>query len=103
MKIWMTALFCAAAFGEEKQISVPVANGARPLTVTAREIERGAQYPSVVHLKGAVEIRMPICVVTGPGNAQACAGEIVLHADEADLHEDTGRIETKGAATVMRK
>jgi hypothetical protein len=46
---------------------------------------------------------MPICVVTGPGNAQNCAGEIVFHADEADLPEDTGQIEAKGGARITRK
>jgi len=73
------------------------------LAVAAIQIEReGVHYPSVVHLKGAVEIRMPVCVVTGPGTVQHCAGEIVFHADEADLHEDTGQIEAKGAARITR-
>jgi len=67
------------------------------------EIDRGVQYPSVIHLKGDVEIRMPVCVATGPGTKQHCAGEIVFRADEADLHEDTGQIEAKGAVSVTRK
>jgi hypothetical protein len=41
--------------------------------------------------------------VAGPGNAQRCAGEILFHADEANLHEDTGQIEATGGATITRK
>jgi non-heme chloroperoxidase len=85
-----------------KHIYVPVASSAQPLVVAAMEIVRPVQYPSVIHLKGSVEIRMPVCVVTGPGNAQNCAGEIVFEADEADLHEDTGQIEAKGGARITR-
>jgi hypothetical protein len=33
------------------------ANGGRPITLTAFEIERVGQYPSAVHLKGGVEIK----------------------------------------------
>ena len=67
------------------------------------EIDRELQYPSVIHLKGAVEIKMPVCVVTRPGTVQTCGGEIVFRADEADLHEDTGQIEAKGGARITRK
>ena len=86
-----------------KHISVPIANSAQPLLVAAMEVDRTVQYPSIVHLKGAVEIRMPVCVVTQPGTVQHCSGEIVFHADEADLHEDTGQIEARGGATITRK
>src|SRR5215831_18054182 len=110
MKLTIAALACAAAVtgqdytvGQLKHISVPVAGSAQPLAVAALEIDRAVQYPSAIHLKGAVEIRIPVCVVTGPGNAQHCAGEILFHADEANLHEDTGQIEAKGGATITRK
>jgi hypothetical protein len=89
--------------GEPKHLTVPIASSAQPLAVTAIDIDRGVEYPSVIHLKGDVEIRMPVCVVTGPGNLQHCAGEIVLRAEEASLDEDTGQIETKGAVRVARK
>jgi hypothetical protein len=110
MRISIAAMLCAAAVtaqdfpaGQLKHLSVPIASSAKPFAVAAVEIEReDLHYPSVIRLKGAVEIRMPVCVVTGPGNAQVCAGEIVFHADEADLHEDTGQIETKGGARVSR-
>ena len=67
------------------------------------EIEIGLPYPSVIHLKGSVEIRTPVCVVTGPGNAWTCNGSVVLRADEADLHEDTGQIEASGNVKVTRE
>ena len=89
--------------GERKHLSVPIASSAKPLAVAAAEIERDGSYPSVIHLKGDVEIRMPVCVATGPGGTvQHCAGEIVFRADEADLHEDTGQIDGKGELRVTR-
>jgi hypothetical protein len=110
MKISIAALMCTLAVnaqnyptGQLKHISVPVASSAQPLSVAAMEIDRELQYPSVIHLKGAVEIKMPICVVTRPETVQNCAGEIVFRADEADLHEDTGQIEAKGGARITRK
>jgi hypothetical protein len=109
VKMSIAALICAAAVGAQdhpagqlKHLSVPIAGSAQPLTITAMDIERGVQYPSVIHLQGAVEIRMPVCVVTGPGNVQHCAGEIVFHADQADLNEGTGQIEARGGATITR-
>ena len=110
MKTSLTALVCAVVLSaqnypasERKHLSVPIASSAQPLAVAAIEIDRGVQYPSVIHLKGDVEIRMPVCIATGPGTEQHCAGEIVFRADEADLHEDTGQIEAKGAVRVTRK
>ena len=110
MKMSLVALVCAVVLsaqnyppGERKHLSVPIAGSAQPLAVAATEIERGAQYPSVIHLKGDVEIRMPVCVATGRGSVQHCAGEIVFRADEVDLHEETGQIEAKGAVRVTRK
>jgi hypothetical protein len=108
MKLAIAALLCTVAVraqpaGEVKHISLPIAGSAQPLAAAAIEIVRAVQYPSVIHLKGAVEIRMPVCVVTGPGNAQRCAGEIVFQCDEANLHEDTGQIEAKGAAKITGK
>jgi len=73
------------------------------VTVAALEIERGAEYPTVVHMKGSVEIRMRVCVVTGPGNTQACAGYMVMRADAADYHEDSGQIEARGNVTFTRE
>ncbi len=110
VKIALTALVCAAALSaqnyaaeERKHLTVPVAGSAQPFLVAATEMDRGVSYPSVIHLKGDVEIRMPVCVVTGPGSVQHCTGEIVFHADEAEVHEETGQIEAKGAVRVTRQ
>ncbi|HEY1337275.1 MAG TPA: hypothetical protein VGF59_07180 [Bryobacteraceae bacterium] len=110
MKMSLVAVLCAVSLSaqtnpgaERKHLSVPIASSAQPLLVAATEIDRGVPYPSVIHLKGDVEVRMPVCVATGPGTIQHCAGEIVFRADEANLHEDTGQIEAKGAVRVTRQ
>ena len=61
------------------------------------------QDPSVIHLKGSVEIKTPVCVATGKGNEQLCAGYVILRTDEAEFHEDSGRIEARGNVTVSRE
>lgn len=86
-----------------KHLSVPTTTNPKPLAVAALEIERGFPYPSVIHLKGAVEIRTPVCVPTGVGSALSCAGYLVVRADAADLREETGEIETHGHVTITRE
>jgi len=88
--------------GQLKHLPIPAEPGTR-VTVAALEIERGAEYPTVVHLKGSVEIRMAVCVVTGPGSTQVCKGYTVLRADEADFHEDSGQIDARGNVRVTRE
>ena len=53
--------------------------------LSAVDIERDIPYPSMVHLKGSVEIRV--------------AG-FTLRADEADYNEKTGEIEAHGDVRV---
>ncbi|MGD0777130.1 MAG: hypothetical protein ABSC05_30285 [Candidatus Solibacter sp.] len=89
--------------GEMKRLSVPTTTNAKPLSVAAREIEREGLYPSVIHLKGSVEIRTPVCVKAGQGSVLNCDGYIVLRADTADFHEGTGQIEAHGNVTVTRE
>jgi len=110
MKIPLPVLACALVLSaqnnpavERKHISVPIENSAQPFGAAASEIERGSDYPSVIHLKGDVEVRMPVCIAAGPGAVQRCAGDIVLHADEIDLHEQSGQIDARGAVTVKRQ
>lgn len=79
---------------EQKHLTVPPANGARPADITAFEIERGERYPSTVHLKGGVEIRTPVCIPAGR------RGKVICDADEATYHEDTGAIEASGSVSV---
>ncbi len=68
----------------ERKLHV-MATGPGGGTLAAFSIQRGASYPSVIHLKGDVEIRR-----TG----------MVLRADQADYHEDTGEIEARGNVRV---
>ena len=91
--------------GQLKHLSVPVSTNIRPLSVAAMQIERTMAYPSIIHLKGSVEIRTPVCLHTKPENGQtsACDGYMVVRADEADLHEDTGQIEASGNVKITRE
>lgn len=112
-KLFVAALVvCALALTAQekptarlKHLSVPTVTSVRPLSVSAGEIERGLPYPSLIHLKGNVEIRTPVCIVNGPGDARSwvCDGSVVLRADEAVLHEDSGRIEASGNVRVTRE
>ena len=111
MKRFLAALaLCALALtaqdypaGGLKSLSVPTPNSAKPISVAALEIVREGLYPSVIHLKGSVEIRTPVCVKAGQGNALYCDGYIVLHTDAADFHEGSGPIEARGSVTVTRE
>ena len=102
-------LDCSALFrlatGQEnraelKHLFVPSANRNIGASVSALNIERGVDYPSVVRLKGRVEINMPVCVRTGSDNALVCNGHVIVRADTAEMHEDTGAIEAHGDVTV---
>ena len=57
----------------------------------------------MIHLKGSVEIRTPVCTESGANHAHTCAGYIVLRAEEADLHEDSGQIDARGKVTVTQE
>jgi len=102
-EVALMKLFALAALGalalfaqdEPKHLAVP-ASPDRPMTVKADQIERGAPYPSTIHLKGNVEIRTGVCVRTQPGNSLSCDGYTVLRAEEADVQEDTGAVEARG-------
>ena len=87
-----------------KHLSVPALTSLRPLSVSAMDITKDLPYPSVIHLKGNVEIRTPVCLATAENPAGwSCDGSVVLRADEADLHEDTGEIDARGNVRVTRE
>src|SRR5690242_16402166 len=75
-------------------------NGIRPVRLAALSIQRGAEYPSLVELKGGVEIRTQVCIMRGNTASKkgtvVCDGETILRADEAIFHEDTGTVRPKG-------
>jgi lipopolysaccharide assembly outer membrane protein LptD (OstA) len=91
--------------GQLKHLYVPTSTSVRPVSVAAKEIEKGLPSPSVIHLKGSVEIKTPVCLLTNPGNRQTwvCDGSVVLRADEADFHEETGQIEARGNVKITRE
>src|SRR4051794_16436091 len=60
--------------GEMKHLQMPIATSVRPISVAALEIERELHYLGVIHLKGRVEVKTPVCIVTGSGTAQVCDG-----------------------------
>ena len=69
----------------EQKLHLLATGGERGATLAAFSIERGATYPSVIRLRGDVEIKR---------------SGMVMYADEADYHEDTGEIEARGNVRV---
>lgn len=106
MKIYFCALaFLGVALGQDlapelKHVIVPLPRANRNASLAALAIERGAEYPSIVNLRGSVEIKTPVCVPAGRKGAVICEGYTIVRADEAVFHEDTGQIEAHGNVTV---
>jgi hypothetical protein len=103
-------LFCAAIAlltlakaqnvnSELKHVVVPL-NSTRWVSLAALEVERGVEYPSVVTLKGNVEMKVPVCVSDGTTFGRICDGQMIVRADEARVHEDTGEIEAHGTVII---
>ncbi len=61
-------------------------------TIQADSIERPVRFPSIIELKGNVQITTKI----GVGDAPPRLMIMMVRADEADYHEDTGEIEARG-------
>ena len=66
------------------------------ITLQADSIQRRPSYPSVIQLKGNVEIKTKTVVQDSPLSLMI----MVVRADEADYHEDTGEIEARGTVRV---
>ncbi len=83
---------------------VPLSKGAH---LAAQSIERDAPRlqwtPSVVHLRGDVVIRIRLDGAlrgeAGP-KGTALPAYMILHAEQADYHEDTGAIDARGNVRV---
>jgi lipopolysaccharide assembly outer membrane protein LptD (OstA) len=72
--------------GPVKHIAAAQIDGVRGgARLSAVNIERDLPYPSVIHLKGTVEIK---------------TNGFILRADEADYDEKTGEVEARGAVKV---
>ena len=83
-----------------KFVVIPTMAGSRPVTAAALNISHGVTYPSSVHLSGDVEIKTPVCLPTGRHGKLICDGAMIVRADDAVLHEDTGEIEAHGNVMV---
>ena len=83
-----------------KFVMVPTMAGSRPVAVAALNISHGANYPASVHLTGDVEIKTPVCLPTGRNSKLVCDGSMIVRADDAVLHEDTGEIEAHGNVVI---
>lgn len=106
LPIFAVAMICSLAVCQDKSaveikhLTVPTLNGNRAVSISALNVERGVEYPSVIRLSGNVEIRTPVCLPVGPKHAFICDGYMILRADEATFHEDTGDIEAHGNVSV---
>ena len=87
-------LICAApqAISQNGALNLKTASA----TIQADSIERPVQYPSVIRLKGNVQIATKIRAQGAPLILMI----MVVRADEADYHEDTGEIEARGSVQV---
>jgi hypothetical protein len=88
---------CASA----EILIAPPLNGSRSVSLTALSIEHGLEYPTVISMKGKVEIQTPVCLPVGKKGASVCDGEMIVHADEAEFHEDTGEIQARGNVQII--
>ena len=85
-----------------KHLTVVTAQSGPNASMAALSIVRvGEPSHSVIHLRGNVEIRIPFCVSQGAPRP-VCNGYLVIRADQADFHEDTGEIDSIANATVTR-
>ena len=72
--------------GELKHVTLVSKQGTRgPVNASALDVVKGAPYPSIVHLKGNVEIR---------------ANGFILRTEQADYDEQTGEIKASGNVSV---
>ena len=49
---------------------------------------------------GDVEIKTPVCLPVGRHGRTVCDGSMIVRADAAVLHEDTGEIEAHGNVVI---
>jgi len=85
---------------QQKHLPVAVLNSKQSVSVQALDIERGVEYPSVVKLKGNVQIKTPVCLPVGKKGATVCDGYMIVRADEAEFDEKTGEIRPYGNVVI---
>lgn len=103
MKLFLAgvAVTCQLAIGQDRvpapeRLHVMATGPSNRVMLEADNIERGAAYPSVIQLKGNVQIKAKAVVQESPLSLMV----MVVRADEASYHEDTGEIEARGNVHV---
>jgi lipopolysaccharide assembly outer membrane protein LptD (OstA) len=84
------------AVGQENKLSLMATGPLGSIALQADSIQRQSSYPSVIQLKGNVEIKTKTVVQDSPLRLMI----MVVRADEADYHEDTSEIEARGTVRV---
>ena len=84
------------AIGQENKLNLMATGPLGSITLQADSILRRPSYPSVIQLKGNVEIKTKTVVQDSPLRLMI----MVVRADEADYHEDTSEIEARGTVRV---
>jgi hypothetical protein len=112
MKLALLLLLFAVAILPQTGTSplhLPAGSGNANINFTADSIVRqdppnavaGSSYASEVQLKGHVEIRM--CCVQRPAskhNPKPATAYMILHADAAEYHGETGAFEAHGTVKI---
>ena len=105
---WFIA-FATAVISQERtpdrRLHIIATGLGRGANLIADSIERDAPTlkwtPSVIHLKGDVEIRRSIALALPKSEEQSQRDMyLIVRADEADYHEDTGEIVPRGNVHV---
>jgi lipopolysaccharide assembly outer membrane protein LptD (OstA) len=86
------AVYALAGAADQKHMRISTSDHV-VVDLAANSIEtESSASATIVHLKGSVEIRMRW--------ADASPERMVMHADTADFHEDTGEVDAHGNVTV---
>ena len=103
MKFLIAASLLAVLFSEPQRAIPQTATPPQRLNlnagnaiIQAENIERPVTFPSIIQLKGNVQISTKITAQESPVRLLI----MVVRADEADYHEDTGEIEARGSVQV---
>ena len=100
--------FAPAAISQERtadqRVHVIATGFGRGASLTADSIDRDAPTlswtPSVIHLRGNVEIRRSIAISLPKSEEQSGDMYLIVRADEADYQEATGEITPRGNVRV---
>jgi lipopolysaccharide assembly outer membrane protein LptD (OstA) len=87
---------CQESKPASERLHVMATGPGNRVMLEADNIERGVSYPSVIQLKGNVQIKTKVVLQDNPLSLMI----MVVRADEADYHEDTGEIEARGNVHV---